>query len=40
LIFFYNVFITVECLNLGLKGNLLGPLYILRGMGGHGLSAY
>ena len=37
---FYNVFITVECLNLGLKGVSLGPLYVLRGMGGHGLSTY
>jgi hypothetical protein len=40
LIFFYNVFITVECLNLGLKGVSMGPLYVLRGVGGHGLSAY
>jgi len=37
---FYNVFITVECLNLGLKGISMGPLYVLRGVGGHELSAY
>ena len=40
MIFFYNVFITVKCLNLGLKGVSMGPLYVLRGVGGHGLSAY
>ena len=40
MIFFYNVFITVECLNLGLKGVSMGPLYVLRGVGGHVLSAY
>ena len=37
---FYKVFITVECLNLGLKGISMGPLYVLRGVGGHVLSTY